>query len=71
MNKNQNYGKLKLICNNPSCINKSIVYRRYDAMNDQTCKKCGSVLVAAKNQKDIYADNKAKRELKELNANIS
>jgi hypothetical protein len=35
-----------MICQNPSCINKSIVYRRYDVLKDQICHKCKSTLKA-------------------------
>lgn len=39
---------IRLICNNPSCINKSFVYRRIDSLNEHRCKKCSWPLVVPK-----------------------
>jgi hypothetical protein len=64
---------LKLICNNPSCINKSIVYRRItsDGTTDYECKKCGELLSRVPNQKFVKQDIKAKNELREFNSGLS
>jgi len=43
--------RMKLICPNPDCINKSIVYRQFSSVKDYTCKKCGSILAAARTTK--------------------
>lgn len=39
-----NRGRLKFICPNKSCINKSIVYRSANSLSDFTCKACNSLL---------------------------
>lgn len=64
---------LKLICNNPSCINKSIVYRKatIDGTIDYECKKCGELLSKVPNQKFIKQDIKAKNDLREFNQELN
>lgn len=60
--------KLKLICPNKSCINKSPVYRRFDKLRGYECKACGFDLVRYISPQQANQDLKAKRELKEMNA---
>jgi hypothetical protein len=64
--------KIKLVCNNESCINKSIVYRRFDRLKEYRCKLCDWLLVVAKQSGtyDIRQDQKAKEQLKEFNNNV-
>jgi hypothetical protein len=58
---------LKMICYNESCINKSIVYRKYDVMKDApVCKSCGVALSRYKPTLFIRQDLKAKQQLKEM-----
>jgi hypothetical protein len=56
---------IRMVCKNPDCINKSIVYRRFDVMKDQTCKKCGHVLSAdmRNSKRQGHRDQVAKKEL--------
>jgi len=58
-------GARKLICKNPDCINKSVVYRRFDFSEIPTCKGCGSVLSSdIRTKMQIKRSRFAKRELK-------
>ena len=59
--------KLKLICPNTACINKSIVYRRFDKLHGYECKACGFDLISFKSPQYLKQDQKAKKELAELN----
>lgn len=55
---------LKLICINPECINKSVVWRKFTTdPNCFSCKKCGQALERVKNAKSIKQDQVAKRQL--------
>ncbi len=38
------YGKVKMICKNKDCLNKAMVYRRYDILREQICSSCKQVL---------------------------
>jgi len=62
-----NSNKLRLICPNPDCINKSVVYRKFDAMKDQLCFNCQHSLTAAKSFRAMRQDEKAKRDLSQFN----
>ena len=58
-------GSIRMICSNPQCINKSVVFRKYGS--DKTdCNACGSKLIKAKNSLAEKQDEKAKRELREF-----
>lgn len=59
------YGAMKMICNNASCINKSIVYRKHDIEKVNRCKSCQWPLIAYVPPRVIRQDAKAKRELEE------
>ena len=57
-------GRIRFICPNESCINKSIVFRKPGTVN--VCKACDSTLIRVQNNKDVKQDEKAKRELRIL-----
>lgn len=57
---------IRMICPNTSCINKSVVYRKYDPDKIQTCNACKSVLIKTYNKLKLKQDYKAKLELKQL-----
>jgi hypothetical protein len=65
-------GSIKLICPNKSCINKSVVYRKFDAMKEHRCKNCDWVLVSAHGhtKREIAFNEKAKQELKDFYPNV-
>lgn len=58
-------GAIKMICKNPNCPYKGIVYRKFDVMRDQICKNCKQPLstVLPDSYKKLR-DNKAKDDLK-------
>lgn len=58
---------VRMICRNPDCINKSVVFRKFNALEPPKCKLCDQVLtvrgasnIRRFNDKSI---EKAKREL--------
>ena len=57
---------MKMICPNTACINKSVVFRKFDIFNHNVCKKCNTPLVLAKSIRSVKQDQKAKQELREL-----
>jgi hypothetical protein len=66
---NRKLGSIKLICPNESCLNKSVVYRKFDAMREHRCKKCDWLLASAgsvKTKREQAFNNKVKEQLKEM-----
>lgn len=59
-------GNIKLICNNESCINKSVVYRSFSSLIEHECKACGKRLILYRSKLFDKQDLKALKELKEL-----
>ena len=56
-------GAIRMVCNNPNCINKSIVFRKEPNFE---CKSCGQLLSLVKNLRYQEQDKKAKADLKRL-----
>lgn len=56
--------RMKLICPNVNCINKSVVFRRFNSVVEPACKKCGAVLAAARgSRRQELTAAKAQRDL--------
>jgi len=55
-----------MICPNADCINKSVVYRQYDAVKVQICKRCKTELI---HERRLTASrlNRTAKAVKDLN----
>ena len=61
-------GKSKLVCPNKGCINKSLVYRNDNSLEEWKCRACGTRLTAFVSLRDKAQNEKAKRDLKQYEA---
>lgn len=59
-------GAMQMICKNPDCINKSIVYRKMSHPDSFECKKCGQILSKVQSYRALKQDEKAKQDLMRL-----
>jgi ribosomal protein S27E len=60
---------IRMICPKTDCINKSIVFRKFNSVKSNTCKNCGSDLVYAGRHVPVMtqrANDKAKKQLREF-----
>lgn len=62
--------RMKLICPNKDCINKSIVYRQFDILKEHRCKACNSQLVKAHDRQHEQRRLNAKIDYERLNNDL-
>lgn len=58
---------VKMVCPNKSCINKSPVYRKFNALDLQRCKLCNTPLVNTAGVRVKQQDKIAKDQLGKYN----
>jgi len=61
-------GTIQMVCPNPKCINKSCVWRKFDAMRDNVCKNCSTHLVVPhyRTRHAVQSNKEVKQQLRNL-----